>query len=69
MRQNKKDEVPIWRKYNLTIDEAVAYFNIGEKKLRELVEDNDCPYVLYIGTKRLIKRIKFEQFLENEYSL
>lgn len=69
MRQNKKDEVPIWRKCNLTIDEAVAYFNIGEKKLRELVEDNDCPYVLYIGTKRLIKRIKFEQFLENEYSL
>ena len=69
MRQNKKDEVPIWRKCNLTIYEAVAYFNIGEKKLRELVEDNDCPYVLYIGTKRLIKRIKFEQFLENEYSL
>ena len=25
-----KKEVPIWEKSNLTIEEAAAYFNIGE---------------------------------------
>lgn len=66
---NKKNEVPIWHKANLTIEEAAVYFNIGIKKLRELCEDTNCPYVLFIGTKRLIKRTKFEQFLESEYSI
>ena len=25
--------VPIWEKYKLTVDEAVQYFGIGEKKI------------------------------------
>ena len=28
--------VPIWEKYMLTVDEAVQYFGIGEKKIRML---------------------------------
>ena len=69
MRKKHKNEVPIWHKSNLTIDEAAAYFNIGEKKLRELTEDVNCPFVLYVGIKRLIKRTKLEQYLENKYSI
>ena len=30
----EKQEVPIWEKANLTIDEAAAYFGIGTNKLR-----------------------------------
>ena len=69
MKQNHKEEVPIWHKWTLSIDEAVAYSNIGECKLRELLNDNNCPFVLFIGRKMLIKRIKFEEFLEKEFSL
>lgn len=65
----KQNEVPIWQKYCLDIHEAAEYFNIGECKLRDLVKDSNCPFVLYVGTKRLIKRVKFEQYLENEFSL
>ena len=62
-------EVPIWEKANLTIEEAAAYFGIGMNKLRDLTEDEHCKFVLYVGTKRLIKRRLFEQYLEQAYSI
>ena len=37
---NNETQVQIQNKFCLTIDEAVIYFNIGEKKLRKLVSDN-----------------------------
>ena len=64
-----KYEIPIWEKANLTIEEAAAYFGIGMNKLRAMTEDEDCKFVLYVGTKRLIKRRLFEQFLEQAYSI
>ena len=64
-----KHEVPIWEKANLTIKEAAAYFGIGMNKLRELTEDEQCKFVLFVGTKRLIKRRLFEQYLEQAYSI
>ncbi|MCD7809862.1 MAG: hypothetical protein LUH02_11015 [Erysipelotrichaceae bacterium] len=67
MKENM--EVPIWHKCNLTIAEASKYFNIGGNKLREITDEPDCDFVLLIGTKKLIKRIKFEEYLEHEYSL
>ena len=38
-------------------------------KLRELTEDENCKFVLRIGSKRLIKRQMFEKYLEQAYSL
>ena len=67
--KNLKYDVPIWKKSNLTIEEAAAYFGIGMNKLRELTEDENCKFVLYIGSKRLIKRQMFEKYLEQAYSL
>ena len=64
-----KQDVPIWEKANLTIEEAAAYFGIGMNKLRELTEDEQCKFVLFVGTKRLIKRRLFEQYLEQAYSI
>ena len=64
-----KYEVPIWEKANLNIEEAAAYFGIGMNKLRELTEDEQCKFVLFVGTKRLIKRRLFEQYLEQAYSI
>ena len=48
----KKESVPIWEKYALTIYEAAEYFNIGEHRLRQLVRENrQADFVLWIGTK------------------
>jgi excisionase family DNA binding protein len=67
--KNKKEKTPIWLKSNLTIDEAADYFNIGTAKIREITNEDSCPFVLWIGSKRLIKRRLFEQFLEKQFSL
>ena len=42
-------------KPTLTIEEAACLYNIGEHKLRELTDDDNCNFVLFIGRKRLIK--------------
>lgn len=64
-----KQEVPIWEKSNLTLEEAAAYFGIGINKLRELTEDRNCKFVLWVGSKRLIKRRALDEYLEKTYSI
>ena len=61
-----KDGIPIWRKVNLTIEEAAAYSGIGRDRLRAITNKHDCEFVLWLGNKRLIKRKLFEQYLEQE---
>ena len=61
--------VPIWEKANLTLEEAAAYYGIGINKLRALTDTDQCPYVLWVGSKRLIKRKAFEKYLESLYSV
>ena len=63
------DTVPIWEKANLSMEEAVAYFGIGINKLREMTNEDNCPFVLWNGSKHMIKRKAFEKFLEAAYSI
>lgn len=58
-----KYEVPIWEKYCLTLDEAAAYFGIGVNKLREMSDEPNCQFLIFNGSKRLIKRRKLEENL------
>ena len=73
MEKNKKMDntlsVPIWEKVTLTLNEAVAYSGIGINKLRTLSDRPDCDFVLWIGRRKLIKRKKFDEFLENNFSI
>lgn len=48
---------------SLTKGEAAQYFGIGTSKLRELSNEDNCPFVLWVGSKRLIKRQKLEEYL------
>lgn len=58
-------EIPVCEKFMLTIEEAAKYSNIGEHKLRELINDPRCDFALRSGIKKiLIKRKRFESFLE-----
>lgn len=59
-----KHEVPIWEKSNLTLEEAAAYSGIGINKLREITNERGCEFVLFVGTKRLIKRRLFDAYIE-----
>ena len=57
------------QKQNLTIEEAAVYSNIGQHKLRELTADERCPFVLWVGNKRLIKRRQFDEYMSRAYSI
>jgi len=59
-----RKEVPIWEKSNLTLEEAAAYSGVGINKLREISDDVNCDFVLWIGTKRLLKRKRLDSYLE-----
>lgn len=68
--QKSINSVPLWHKYTLTIPEASEYFNIGEKKLRQMAQENStADFLLNNGVKVLIKRAKFEEFLNETSSI
>ena len=65
MTKKEKDHlVPIWERRNLTLDEASVYTGIGVDKLREISNSDDCDFVLWVGTKRLLKRKQLEDYLD-----
>ena len=62
--QQKEQLVPIKEKYMLTLKESAAYFNINEKRIGRLLDDHPGELGLFNGTKVLINRAKFEEFLD-----
>ena len=65
----KNIEVPVWEKTNLTVEETAAYSGIGINRIKELSNEEDCPFVLWVGSKRLIKRKKFDEYIDRQYSI
>ena len=61
--------VPIWVKPYLTIEEAAEYTGIGRDKLYEMTSLADCPFVLWVGNRRMIKRRIFDEYIEQMYSI
>ena len=55
--------VPIHLKMALTAREAAEYSNIGINKIDSMLRTPNCPFVLFVGTKKLVKRWEFEQHI------
>ena len=63
------DKVPIWHKAMLTLKEASMYSGIGTDKLRELTNEPGNPIVFWCGKKRLLKRVRLEEYLQGHDSI
>ena len=71
--------IPIWEKAMLTKQEAALnnylnrlsneYSHIGINKLEEMLKVPNCPFVLYVGKKKLIKRREFEEYLSEQIEI
>lgn len=61
--------VPIEEKPFLTLEEGAAYFGIGINKLRSITAQKASPYVIWNGSKRLIKKAALEEYLNKAYSI
>lgn len=55
--------VPIHLKMPLTAREAAEYSNIGINKIDSMLRSPNCPFVLFVGTKKLVKRREFEEYI------
>ena len=62
----KENNIPVWQKYILTIAEAAAYYHIGENKLRMIADEHpEADFIIMNGNRILLKRQKFEEFLDH----
>jgi excisionase family DNA binding protein len=63
------EHVPIYRKINLTTREAAEYSNIGINKIDSMLRSPNCPFVLFVGTKKLVKRKAFEEYISRQLAI
>ena len=57
------------RKKNLSIEETAAYTGIGRDTIYKLIKQDDCNFTLRVGKRTMIKRKRFEEYLEKLYSI
>lgn len=61
----EREKVPIYHKQNLTLEEAAEYSNIGINRLGMMLKEPNCQFVLFVGNKKLIKRKKFDEYINS----
>ena len=60
-----RTSIPVSERYAVSIKDAAKYFGIGENKLRKIVNENkDAEFILWNGSRALIKRQAFECYLD-----
>ena len=62
---NIRNQIPLWERYTLTVEEAAIYFRVGKNKLRRFIQESpDADFIIWNGNRPQIKRIKFEQYID-----
>ncbi len=64
--EDQIERIPIYLKMTLTIREAAEYSNIGINKIDSMLRTPNCPFVLFVGTKKLVKRKEFEEYISQK---
>ena len=60
-----RNQIPLWERYTMTVEEAAIYFHVGQNKLRRIIQDNpDADYLIWNGNRPQIKRIMFEKYID-----
>ena len=55
--------------YIMSVAEAAMYTGLSANKIYEMTSDEKCPFVIWVGSRRVIKRKSFEKYLERQYSI
>lgn len=62
-------QVPVSQKVTLTVNEAAAYSNIGINKISSMLRTPNCPFVFFVGNKKLVKRKEFEKYISEKVAI
>ena len=57
-----QNTVPIHLKVTLSIKEANQLTGIGINSIEDRLREPNCPFVLFVGTMKMIKRKEFEEY-------
>ena len=60
--------LPLGERELLTVNEASAYYNIGQNTIRTMTNGANNPFVFWIGKKRMIKRVPFTEYIRWGFS-
>ena len=63
---NEQELNLIHLKMTLTAREAAEYSNIGINKIDSMLRAPNCPFVLFVRTKKLVKRREFEEYISQK---
>ena len=61
--------VPIHLKMTLTAREAAECSDIGINKIDSMLRAPNCLFVLFVGTKKLVKRKEFEEYISRTMAI
>ena len=65
----RKRNVPVWERALLTLNEASEYTGIGINRLRRIAINSQNNLVIFIGTKRMFKRKRLDEYLDRTASV
>ena len=57
---------PVPDEPNIVRNVPPKYSNIGINKIDSMLRAPKCPFVLFVGTKKLVKRKEFEQYISSK---
>ena len=55
--------IPINLKLTLTVQEAAAYSGIGQNRIAHHLREPGCPFAMRVGSKIMVKRQEFEEYI------
>ncbi len=66
---NQEKQATVPTKYTISTLEASQWSGIGINRLRDIMNDKYCPFVLMVGERKRVKTEAFKQWLDDQYSV
>ena len=63
------EKISIKDKVLLTVNEASEYFGVGHTAIRKFIDGREEEFCVRVGNRKLIKREKFENYLNDKVTV
>ena len=67
--QKRSENKPFWTRTILTVEDAAAYTGIGRAKIRQIISQGNCPFMVNNGTQICVIREAFIDYLDKQFRI
>ncbi len=57
------------KQYTMSLQAASQWSGIGINRLRDIVKEERCPFLLTVGRTKLVHILKFKQWLDERWAV